>query len=78
MTTGLTLILNRLMYFSAALRQMANSAATPSGAATFQRAGVALFDRVNLSSFEKEQEELFRDNVKAFVLETRGIEWAKK
>lgn len=58
-----------------ACKQFASSASTPNGAAHVLRACMAVTENVNFTSPGREMEEMFRENIKAFVLETRGIEW---
>ncbi len=59
--------------FTTAVQALAAAAGSPGATQHVLRAASTLMDRVNLAVFDREQEELFRENVKAFVLETRGM-----
>ncbi len=59
--------------FGVAVQALANSTGSPASAQQLLRAAGTLMDRVNLALFDRDQEEIFRENVKSFVLETRGI-----
>ena len=59
--------------FGSALQALAAATGSPAAAQQLLRAAGTLMDRVNLTLFDRDQEEIFRENVKSFVLETRGI-----
>jgi hypothetical protein len=64
--------------WNAAMQQLSLLASTPASAQMVARAALGLLRGVNPSSFDRGQEELLRENVKAFVLETRGVVWKQK
>jgi hypothetical protein len=64
--------------WNAAMQQLSLLASTPASAQMVARAAQGLLRGVNPSSFDRGQEELLRENVKAFVLETRGVVWKQK
>jgi hypothetical protein len=59
--------------FTAAVQSLASATDSPAAAQQLLRAAATLMDRVNFALFDRDQEEIFRENVKSFVLETRGI-----
>ena len=61
--------------WNAAMQELASRASSPAALQVVARATQGLLRGVQPNNLDRNQEELLRENVKAFVLETRGVVW---